>query len=109
MYAIAKSHFDHVNGINHFKWIEHIRQVLTLNGFSGIWDTHVFPNGLWLAKAVKQKLIDTFLNEWQLELHTKPSAYIYRIWKLNFEFENYLTIVPFKLRKYLIKFRTFEP
>ena len=62
MYAIAKSHFDHVNGINHFKWIEHIRQVLTLNGFSGIWDTHVFSNGLWFAKAVKQKLIDTFLN-----------------------------------------------
>ena len=79
---LLKSHFGHVNGINHFKWIEHVRQLLTLDGFSGIWDTHVFPNGLWLAKkAVKQKLIDTFLNEWQLELHTKASAYIYRIFK----------------------------
>ena len=28
------------------------------------------------------------------------------MFKFNFEFEKYLTIVPFCLRKYLIKFRT---
>ena len=67
---------------------------------------YVFPNRLWLAKAVKQKLTDIFLNEWDLELEIRPSAHIYRIFKLHFIFENCLTNVPFSLRKYLIKFRT---
>ena len=106
LYFIAKSYFDNLHGTNNFSWIEHVRLILTLNGFSGIWDTHQFPNRIWLAKAIKQKLTDLFLNEWKDEVETKPSSYIYRIFKADFEFEYYLTHVPFSLRKYLLKFRT---
>ena len=73
LYFIAKSYFDNARGINNFSWIEHLCRILTLNGFSGIWDAHQFPNRIWLAKAVKQKLIDIFLNEWKVEVDTRPS------------------------------------
>ena len=69
-------------------------------------NTHQFPNRIWLAKAVKQKLIDIFLNKWKVEVETIPSSYIYRIFKADFEFEYYLTHIPFSVRKYLLKFRT---
>ena len=77
LYFIAKSSFDNVRWTNNFSWIEHIHFILTLNGFSGIWDTHQFPNRMWLAKAIEQKLIDVFLNEWKFEVETRPSSYIY--------------------------------
>ena len=59
-----------------------------------------------LLKQLNKKLIDIFLNEWKVEVDTRPSSYIHRIFKTNFEFEHYLTHVPFSLRKYLLKFRT---
>ena len=67
-YFIAKSYLVNARGINNFSWIEHVRLILTLNGFSGIWDTH---HRIRLAKAVKQKLIDIFLNEWKVEVEKK--------------------------------------
>ena len=109
LYFIAKSYFDNARWLNNFSWIELVRHILTLNGFSGIWDVHQFPNRIWLAKAVKQKLIDISLNEWKAEVETRPSSYIYRIFKTDFEFEHYLTHVPFSLRKIFIKISHAKP
>ena len=106
LYFIAKSHIDNTRNTSKFGWIEKVRLILNSNGFSGIWNTHQFPSRIWLAKAVKQKLIDLFLNQWISDVETNSSSYTYRIFKTDFQFENYLTRVPFNLRKYLIKFRT---
>ena len=78
LYFVVISYFGNVHGINNYKWIENVRQILTLIGFSGILDTHGFPNRLWLAKVVKQKLTDIFFNEWKLEIETRTAAYTYR-------------------------------
>ena len=90
-----------------FKWLENVRNILISCGFSGIWDNQVFPNRNWLIKSSRQKLTDLFLNEWQSQIENNTSCYIvYRLFKKNFGFENYLKTTPIKLRKYLIKFRT---
>ena len=59
-----------------------------------------FPNNVWLIKAVKQKLVDLFLNEWQSQIENN------RLFKTKFCFESYLVRLPAKSRKYLLKFRT---
>ena len=75
-------------------------------GWSGSWDNQNFPNKIWLVKTIKQRLTDLYTNEWRNECDTNTSCFMYKIIKTNFGFEDYLTKVPFKLRKYLINFRT---
>ena len=75
-------------------------------GYIGFWDNLNFPNKNWLLKSTKQKLTDLYLNEWNNACNNNTSCYIYKLFKTSSGFENYLTKVPFKLRKYLIQIRT---
>ena len=84
----------------------YVKNILISCGFSGFWDMHTFPNGNWLIKATKQKLVDLFLNDWQCQVENNTSCYNYRLFKTKFCFEKYLVNVPAKFRKYLVKFRT---
>ena len=57
-------------------------------------------------KTIKQRLTYLYINEWRNECDTNTSCFMYKIIKTNFGFEDFLIKVPFKLRKYLINFRT---
>ena len=105
LYAIALSHFKHTVN-SRFSWLENVKRILIACGFNGAWDNHTFPNNVWLIKAVKQKLVDLFLNEWQSQIENNSSCYNYRLFKTKFCFESYLVRLPAKCRKYLLKFRT---
>ena len=89
-----------------FKWFEEVRNILISCGNIGFWDSLNFPNKNWLLKSTKQKLTDLYFNEWNNTCSNKTFCYIYELFKTSFGFENYLTKVPFKLRKYLIQIRT---
>ena len=108
MYTIMYSHylFSPNTGQNKFLWLKKIKNILIECGFSGIWDNQSYPNAKWLITATKQKLHDLFLNTWYENIQNSSSSYNYRIFKKSFGFENYLTQLPFKLRKFMIKFRT---
>ena len=87
----------------YFKWIHSVKAILNTTGYSGIWESHSFPNRKWLSKAVKQKLRDLFLTEWY---HNVESNVNYRIFKHTFVLEPYLSIIPKNLLHYFVSFRT---
>ena len=105
LYLIAKSYFENSNS-QYFQWFDNVRNILISCGFSGFWDTQMFPNRNWLIKSTKQKLTDLYLNEWKNEIETNTSCIIYRMFKSKFEFEKYLTKTPAKLGNFLLRFRT---
>ena len=55
----------------------------------------------WLVCAVKQKLKDIFITNWQLQIDNSSSGILYELIKTKFRFENYLVTLPFKFRKVL--------
>lgn len=64
MITYSVYNFSNVTNRSHyFKWIHKIKNILRINGSKGNWDTHTFSNKTWLAKTVKQKLTDMFLND----------------------------------------------
>lgn len=87
----------------YFKWIHSIKTTLNNIGYSGIWDSHSFPNAKWFSKAAKQKLRDLFLVEWYQNIESNVN---YRIFKHTFIFESYLTSIPRNLLYYFTSFRT---
>ena len=89
-----------------FHWIKHIRTIFVKCGMINIWESHDFPNTLWLKKSVQMKLTDLFINEWYSTLNTSRKCCSYRLFKEHFEFEEYLVKTPANLLKYLVKFRT---
>ena len=106
LYFIGKSYFDVHMPNNSFKWFSEIRNILISCGNVGFWDNLNFPNNKWLIKSTKQKLTDLYINDWKNECENNTSCSTYRIFKTCFGFENYLRVVPAKLRKFLIKIRT---
>ena len=106
IYLIARSYYTFSNiSVNskYFKWMNCIKHILCSSGYSGIWQTNIFPNKRWLASAIKQKYIDLFLNDWYNKVGSNIN---YRMFKHKFEFESYLTILPSNLLHYFSSFRT---
>ena len=106
IYLIARSYYTFSNisaNSKYFKWIHCIKHILCSSGYSGIWQTNIFPNKRWLASAIKQKYIDLFLNDWYNKVGSNMN---YRMFKHKFEFEHYLTILPSNLLHYFSSFRT---
>lgn len=91
---------------SHFQWIRNIKEILIKCGHINIWQSHDFLNRSWLKKTVYQKLSDLFINEWFSTINTSRKCINYRLYKEKFEFENYLVQTPYKLLRYMIKFRT---
>ena len=106
IYLVSKSVYKHSNicpKSTYFKWINNIKEILCTSGNSGIWESHEFPNKIWLSNVIKQKYIDLFLNDWYSKVNSDVN---YKIFKHKFEFENYLVRLPKKFLYYLISFRT---
>ena len=98
---IAKTSFENRNNTLFFKWFVNIRSIFINCGCSGIWDSHTFLNKAWLKATIKQRLTDLYIQEWRNECDTNTCCNMYKIIKPTFGFENYITKIPFKLRKYL--------
>ena len=106
VYLVANSFYKYSNissRSTYFKWINSIKEILCTSGYSGIWDSHVFPNKKWLSSAIKQRYTDPFLSDWYSKIDSNLN---YRIFKHKFEFEEYLAILPRNLLYYFTSFRT---
>lgn len=75
-------------------------------GLQYVWQNQNFVNIKWLTATVKQRLKDQFVQIWSNDINCSSRGHVYKILKPNFCFEKYLDILPVKLRKKLIKFRT---
>ena len=65
------------------------------------------PNNVqWLSRSFKQKLKDTYLQNWNSLVDKSSSGQNYRIFKHKFEMNKYFTYLPFKQFRLLTAFRT---
>ena len=61
-------------------------------------------NSTWLQKALKQKLNDSFIQNWNSQVQSTSESNIYKIYKTNFEQSKYISTLSFC--KPFIRFRT---
>lgn len=87
-------------------WIDCIHSIFNKCGFSNIWNEQCTVNVNWITNAVKQRLKDQFVQKWSADIANSSKGHIYRTFKFIFGYEKYLSILPSKLRKILVKFRT---
>jgi hypothetical protein len=65
-------------------------------GYSSIWINQDIPNSNWLISSIKLRLHDQSKQGWYSLIEHSPKALNYRIFKENFEFENYFRILEDK-------------
>ena len=88
------------------KWLDNIKQLLCSNGYDNIWESQTNFNVHWLSRSFKQKLKDTYLQNWNSLVVKSSSGKNYRIFKHKFEMNKYFTYLPFKQCRVLTAFRT---
>jgi dimeric dUTPase (all-alpha-NTP-PPase superfamily) len=98
--------------MQHFKesisnsWINGIHKILSLCGVSNIWQEQNSLDKNSTIAIVRQWLSDQFIQKWESDLNNSSKGQIYRLFKSHFGREKYLEILPAKIRKTFIKFRT---
>ena len=63
-------------------------------------------NTKWLIAALKQKLRDQFVQEWTALVNISSSSSNFRLSKTQFEPSHYLQLLPYKMCRNLLAFRT---
>ena len=89
-------------------WLQGVHTVLNNLGLSEFWfQAKDMTMSVERFKAiVKQRLQDQFLQRWGQEVYENAICLNYRIYKDEFMFENYLTILSPRQRTILLRFRT---
>ena len=96
------------NSDNQFRsdWLKYIKDILDKCGYSNIWLSQGNFNSKWLGISLKQKLFDQFQQKWRADIDCSPKGLAYKLYKQNFEFEEYLNILNDKDRITYCRFRT---
>ena len=95
-----------IDEILDFSWIKHVKHIFDDTGYSYIWSQQFFQNSDLLLALIRNRLHEQFTQEWQSLIQNSPKAIKYRLFKDNFEFENYFHILEDKDIYTLCKFRT---
>ena len=90
------------------KWLDTIKHILDHTGFSNMF---VMPrnnsgNLSNFHMVIKQRLEDQYEQQWRNEINESSKCTLYRIFKTEFKFENYLCFLPLYERNTFCKFRT---
>ena len=88
------------------KWLSHLKHLICSNGFGNIWNSLEGINKIWFAKAFKQKLKDQYVQNWAALVEKSSSGINYRIFKNNFEMNNYFSFLTNRKCRILTAFRT---
>jgi hypothetical protein len=87
-------------------WLDNIKHVLCSLGYSGVWYSQSFLNRKWLIASIKQKLKDTFVQNWYSEISRTSDSNLYKMFKTNFHRSKYVDVLPTDLCKSLLAFLT---
>ena len=88
------------------KWLDNIKNLLNSHGYSNVWENQNNFNVDWFIRSFKQRLKDTYLQNWQSLVDLSSSGKNYRIFKHKFELNNYYSYLPTKKCRLLTVFRT---
>jgi hypothetical protein len=87
-------------------WIKYIRTSLDGAGYSEFWVNQNVPGSCeWFKSILKLRLSDQFKQKWAQEVSQSGKCFNYRIFKVDFGFEDYLLQLSPCLRKCLTRFR----
>ena len=88
------------------KWLSYIKNILDSCGMSNVWKYQNQYPSEWISKSVEQKLKDQFIQLWSAEMFMSPKSLCYRLYKTNFGFEKYISLLSPNLMFILCKFRS---
>ena len=80
--------------VYHSKWLLCIKDILFECGYDNCWTNQTVLSNMTLSKNVKMFLRDKFVMEWKSQIFDSPKCINYRIYKTDFGFEKYLSILP---------------
>lgn len=102
-------------------WLSYIKSILDNCGLSYVWDSQdkirYFTNNMsaidklnminvnFVKNSVKNNTRDQFIQKWRAEVNASENCCLYKCFKLDFECERYLYMLPNKLRIAVCKFR----
>ena len=90
-------------GVNN--WANSVRSLLDTYGFSYVWNNPNSVNLKTFYLVFKQRVVDVFKQNWFNDIARNGTLVLYKEFKQYFEYENYLTELPSKLRIPLAKLR----
>ena len=76
------------------QWIDNVKTILCLQGFSGVWYSQSFISSNWLEKAMSQKLKAVFIQNWTAQINATSNSNMYKVFKTKFEESRYIAILP---------------
>ena len=106
LYSLQLALFNKQNEFQS-NWLTDVKHTLDTCGMSNIWNEQSKDmNTNWVKCALKLKLDDIYKQNWLNTMENAASSSNYRLFKQNFGFEPYLTVLPKTLSVWLCKFRT---
>ncbi len=91
--------------IYHSKWLLEIKNTLYECNYSMLWDNQMVSKSDNVSKNVKKCLSNSFIQNWQTNVMNSAKCLNYRLYKTEFGFEQYLSMLSCDLRIYLCKYR----
>ena len=87
-------------------WLTYVKNILDECGLSNVWiNQGAYCSTEALKKEIKLRLQDQFKQMWHADISNSSKCVLYKFYKTNFEFENYMLNLKNLHCKLLIKFR----
>ena len=77
-------------------WIGNVKTMLITNGFGYIWENPQSVCQNVFCRTFKQRLLDIYIQTWKFDLEANQALNIYKYYKINFQYENYLNVSVIK-------------
>jgi len=87
--------------------VSNVKKLLNDYGFNYVFDKQTVVYEVVFLSMFKQGIIDCFLQELYISKSNSSMLTLYHHVKDRFEYENYLDIVPFDLRYFLLRLKSF--
>lgn len=86
-------------------WVASVKKLLCDYGFAYVFDEQRVDNISFFIGVFRQRIIDSFIQQWYGSLDTSPILKSYKLFKLQFQYEIYLDVLPSNLRFYISRLR----
>ena len=96
------------NNIYESKWLRHVKHNLDRRGFSNLWYLDyntIIVSESWFKNSLKLRGADIISQLWHSTMWNQTACFNYRIFKENRRIEKYLSVLEYKDRLTLCKFR----
>ena len=87
------------------KWVTFMKTIFDHCGLSNVWRSQNYFPQEWIETSIELRLKDQFKQEWSSDIFNSSKTICYRIFKNDFLFEQYISILPPYLMNFICKLR----